>query len=55
MTLQNHVVKDSRVLQKRDPKASYHPDKFGDHKQCGSGDLMVLVCHMIIPRGQRAK
>ena len=22
---------------------SHHPAKFGDHKQCGSGDIMFLV------------
>ena len=27
---------------------SYHPTKFGDHRHCGNGDMMVLVCHMIL-------
>ena len=22
--------------------------KFGDNRQCGSGDVMVLVCHLIL-------
>ena len=27
---------------------SHHPTKFGDDRQCGSGDIMVLVvCHVI--------
>ena len=26
---------------------SYHPVKFVGHKHCDSGDIMVLVCHMI--------
>ena len=26
---------------------SYHPAKFGGHQQCGSGDIMILVCHVI--------
>ena len=28
-------------------KVSYHPANFGGHRQCGSGDIMVLVCHVI--------
>ena len=28
-------------------KLSYHSAKFYSHRDCGSGDLMVLVCHMI--------
>ena len=27
---------------------NYHPDMFGDHKHCGSGDMMFLVCHVIL-------
>ena len=27
---------------------SHHPAKFGDHGHCGSGDIMVLVCHVIL-------
>ena len=38
------------ALQKRDPMVSYHPDKLGNHEQCGSGDLMVFVCHTITAR-----
>ena len=26
----------------------HHPAKFGDHRHCVSGGLMVLVCHMIL-------
>ena len=27
---------------------SYHPAKFGGHhKNCGSGDMMFLICHVI--------
>ena len=25
-----------------------HPARFGDHDCCGSGDIMVLVCHIIL-------
>ena len=25
---------------------SYHPAKFGGHRYSGSGDIMVLVCHV---------
>ena len=27
---------------------SYHPAKFGGHRLCGSGDIMILVCYMIL-------
>ena len=25
-----------------------HLVKFGDHRHCGSGNIMVLVCYMIL-------
>ena len=28
-------------------KAIYHPSRFGGHRHCGSGD-MILVCHVIL-------
>ena len=28
-------------------EVSHHPAKFGDYRHCGSGDRMVLVCHVI--------
>ena len=28
-------------------KVSHHPDKFGRHKHCGSGDVMIQNCHGI--------
>ena len=28
-------------------KASYHPPNFGDHSHCGSGTIIILVCHVI--------
>ena len=28
-------------------KVSQHPAKFGDHRHSGSGDIMVLICHVI--------
>ena len=35
-------------LYRREPiKVSYHPAKFGGHRHCGSGDIMILVCHVI--------
>ena len=27
---------------------SHQPDKFGGHRHCGSGDIMILVCHVIL-------
>ena len=29
-------------------KVSYHPVKFDSHRHCGSGNIMVLVCHNIL-------
>ena len=28
--------------------ASHQLAKFGDHRHCDSGDIMILVCHMIL-------
>ena len=28
-------------------KLSYHLAKFGSHRHCGSGDIMILVYHVI--------
>ena len=28
-------------------KIGHHPAKFGDHRHCSSGYIMVLVCHLI--------
>ena len=25
----------------------HHPDKFGDHRHCDTGDAMFLMCHVI--------
>ena len=27
---------------------SHQPDKFAGHRHCGSGDIMILVCHVIL-------
>ena len=27
---------------------SLHPTKFGGHRHCDSGDIIVLVCHLIL-------
>ena len=29
--------------------ASHHLANFGGHTHCGSGDIMVLFCHVILP------
>ena len=29
-------------------KVSYHPTKFGGHGHCGSGDIIILVCHVTL-------
>ena len=26
---------------------SYHPAKFSGYRRCGSGDKIILVCHVI--------
>ena len=26
---------------------SHHPNKFGGHRYCGIGDIIVLVCNLI--------
>ena len=31
-------------------KISYHPTKFGGHKDCGGEDIMILVCHVILEK-----
>ena len=28
-------------------KVNYHPAKFGGYRLCVSGDIMILVCHVI--------
>ena len=28
-------------------KVTHHPFKFGGHRHCGIGDIIVLVCHVI--------
>ena len=28
-------------------KVSYHPTKFGGNKHCGSGNAILLICHVI--------
>ena len=29
-------------------KVSYHPAKFGGHRHCGSENIMVLMCHVLL-------
>ena len=29
-------------------KVRYHPAKFGGQGHCGSGNIMILVCHVIL-------
>ena len=61
MTLQDHVIKESYDFKKtkwskgyvtlygQEPiKKSHHPAKFGVHRHCGSGDITILVCHVIL-------
>ena len=29
-------------------KLYHHSSKLGAHRRCGSGDIMVLICHVIL-------
>ena len=29
-------------------QVNYHPARFSSHKHCASGDIIVLVCHVIL-------
>ena len=42
----DNIIKESCVLWVRTPQDSHDPTKFGDHRYCDSGD-MLLVCHVI--------
>ena len=45
VTLQDHVI---RTLCELEPfKISHHPTKFRGRSHCDSGDIMVLVFHVI--------
>ena len=40
-------------LYRQEPlKLSQHPSSFSSHRDCGSSDIMVLVCHVISPDHQ---
>ena len=45
---QDHVMEESFVYIIRSP--SIKSTMYGGHRHCGSGDLMVLVCHVILQR-----
>ena len=44
--LDDHVIKESCILA-RVLKLSHHSAKFGGHRYCARGDIMVLVHHVI--------
>ena len=47
VTLQNHVI--FVLLYDGEPgKVYHHASAFGGHRHCGSEDVMVLVCHVIL-------
>ena len=29
-------------------KVSYHPAKFGEQRHCGGGNIIILVCYVIL-------
>ena len=42
---------DQKVMQlygQKPLKVSHHPTKFGDQRHCGSRDIMVLMCDVIL-------
>ena len=47
MTLQDHINKALYDFMVWPLKTSHHPTKFGSHRFCGNGDIMILVCHSI--------
>ena len=47
VTLQDHVIKALYDFMIK-IKIYHHPNKLGGHRHCGTGDIMVLVCHVIL-------
>ena len=46
---QDHVIKKVMRLHKQEPiNVSYHTTKSGGHRDCGGGDIVVLIYHMIL-------
>ena len=47
--LQNHVTKGSGNFIGRNPlRVSHHHANFGGQWHCGSGDIMILLCQVIL-------
>ena len=47
MTSQDHLIEGSCSVYEWKPLVVYHHrDKFGDHRNCDSADLMFLICHV---------
>ena len=44
----SRYLRAMRLYRKEPLKESYHPTKFGGHRHHGSGDILVLVCHVIL-------
>ena len=42
-----HDQRVMRVYRQEPIKVSYHLAKFGGHWHSGSGDIIILVCHVI--------
>ena len=43
---QKFMWRDQKFM--KPTKVSYHLATFGGYRRCGSGDIMILVCHMIL-------
>ena len=52
---QDCVIKGHVTLWAGDTQCNSQPTRFGDHRQCESGNIMVLVCHHHLgrPHNQR--
>ena len=45
---QDHLAKWSSNLTGESLKVRHHPNRFGGHKHCGIGDIMVVVCYVTL-------
>ena len=47
MILQDHLTQSQAVLLVGATQVSHQSAKFGGHRHCRNGDIMVLVCQVI--------
>ena len=46
--LENHVTTGWSTYGWDPLKVSHHSIKFGSHRHCGSGSILVFACHMML-------